>query len=176
MKKCNQCNELIQSHHIYCPNCGNESKSSKSVNKSSKKYKHSSSPNNSAQKNSHYPIVIGVVILVAFAGIYWINQNYSRYSQGQFVTISVKSSAINSHTSQISHDSEMYQVAAYFECSCGDCQDPELVTCGCPTAKSQRDFIQKHLDEGKSVKEVRILVSQIFGKLKPEYHDSLERN
>ena len=68
----------------------------------------------------------------------------------------------------------MYQVASYFECSCGDCQDHELVTCECPTAKSHRVFIQKHLDDGKSVEEVRVLVSTTFGKLKPEHKDSLD--
>ena len=174
MKTCTQCNEPIQPHHAFCPNCGKESKSSKSINKSSKRTKNTIALNDSTQKNSRYPIVIGVSVIVIIAGIYWISQSLSQYFQGQLVTTSVKHSSTNFPDAQISLDTDMYQVASYFYCSCGDCQDPELVTCGCPTARSQREFIQKQLDEGKTVIETRTLVSQMYGKLKPEYQDSLE--
>ena len=172
MNKCSQCKEVIQSHHIYCPHCGAENTSNSNRKAKGKKI-HGKAEN--VKQNQNYKILAGIVVALAIiASIYWTNLNSFRYSQGQIVPTTVNKIVSSPQETLITQGSDLYQVASYFYCSCGDCQDPELVTCGCPTAKTQRDFIQKNLNDGKSVKEVRVLVSQKFGKLKPEHQISLD--
>ena len=174
MRKCSQCNQPIHSQHPYCPNCDAENTSNRDKKENVKRLHGKAEGVN---HNQNYKILAEIVIALAIiVSIYWVNLYSFRYSQGQIVPTTVNKIAIPAQETQISQGSDLYQVASYFYCSCGDCQDPELVTCGCPTAKSQRDFIQKNLDDGKSVKEVRVLVSQTYGKLKPEQKFPLDEN
>lgn len=165
MKKCIHCKERVSDNSQFCPHCGMEFTSDKPNKKNI-----SNAKKINAKKYRSFLLSVGVLTFI-IAGLCALvaMQNTQGNYQGNLRTSSRSNSPISEKVPTLSPESDLFQVASYFECSCGDCEDHELSTCQCPTAKSQRDFIQKHLDEGKNIDEVRMLVNEVFGSLKPQY-------
>ncbi|MBI1390825.1 MAG: hypothetical protein GC154_20540 [bacterium] len=98
----------------------------------------------------------------------------SQQSGGDAVPSITVNSPFKEINSSISASSDIYQVASYFQCGCGECNDDELTSCNCPTAIQEREYIQNQLDRGKSVDDVRLLVFQTYGSIKPAHQDWAE--
>lgn len=128
--------------------------------------------NTRAFLESNNPIVYLMCGGLIMGGVFlWYTEKIDNQSLGQLVDRPMSFTKIDPIEPIELLQTALAQVATYFECGCGNCNDHELVSCECPTAKSQRDYIQTHLDEGKSVDEVRLLVDEEFGFSKSQYTD-----
>ena len=57
------------------------------------------------------------------------------------------------------------RVATRFTCACGQCED-RLDTCNCETAQSERDFIQRQLQQGHNEADTVKALNHKYGGLK----------
>lgn len=64
------------------------------------------------------------------------------------------------------YDANVLDIASYFSCSCGNCGDLELVSCTCPTAKKEKDFIKELIKKDYDKETIIKTVETMFGKRK----------
>ena len=90
-------------------------------------------------------------------------------SDSQIVTYDLAKSAKDSlRTSDSQLEQAVYQVAAKFICSCGECGGKPLETCDCETAHQERAFIRQVLQSGKSEQEAVQALNEKYGWMKTD--------
>ncbi|GAB4172189.1 MAG: hypothetical protein Kow00108_06790 [Calditrichia bacterium] len=58
---------------------------------------------------------------------------------------------------------EVAYIATQFKCACGQCDDPNLAVCSCPTALEEHNFIRSLLKQGKNADKIISLVQEKYG-------------
>ena len=76
---------------------------------------------------------------------------------------------VEQRTANVALENEMHEIASKFVCACGSCPNNPLESCGCVTARRERDYIRTALNAGLSGDEVIRKVNAEFGGLEDEF-------
>ncbi|MEJ5352050.1 MAG: zinc ribbon domain-containing protein [Melioribacteraceae bacterium] len=185
---CEFCGAVNELTNNYCTSCGEnlKSPSSKNLEESSanqqlryskphnkKKIKHYNVINNqhrlTSQKHllekklNFKPLLVSIVIFIISYLVYVIIDSQldkkNLYEQKVF---EVKSS-------NPAVETQVYEIASKFACSCGTCGEESLEKCTCPRAIEERQFIRDYVVTNQKREDILLAVANKYGFLKSQY-------
>lgn len=173
---CNQCGTENTETNNFCVKCGNilQKEKTNRRKKSSPRNNHSRSrkPHTKkrlalldiVQENKTFAVV-GLVI-VGFLIVLFLPNNKTSINSRNYIP--------NSSTGFAGlKGSRLNDIASKFICSCGTCDELPLETCGCPTAKGEKAFIQSQMNTNKSDSQIIKTVYAKYGWIKPQFKNLL---
>lgn len=163
-KICSKCQAKNNTSAKFCVHCGHVFVS---VKNRIKKYKTGAASKKSFrrqrqpwwQRNSGTVLLVTVLATLLLSSVVYMNNRASKIT-GDYV---------EQKTNDMEVENKVDTVVSKFVCACGSCPQNPLKTCGCVTARQERDFIRNSLARGKPIDNIIIDLNEKFGGLRAEY-------
>lgn len=162
--KCPICGAKNYTNSIYCSSCGN-----KIAVRLNGIHCQTPSADSFARR---FPIILSIMFsvgMIALVATFLFKQYIHQKENTRVSGLTGASVNLPNLNAGASYDPNVNLIASYFNCACDNCEVDDLVECDCPMAKNQKSFIQKKLDEGLTIDEVRFQVFEQYGHEKPLY-------